>query len=278
MDDFHRLLALTRAAEACNGNARTFIRRFSKVLPYSRDSCAAQRQVSVKWHRAQGLAMLLEGAMEAWEEHSDVLDYIGKAVGVSAPPLFVDGLSYQTAHEAAYYLADAVLTRFRDSGGDDDIDACRDLANRLADFGGLPDLYGRIQGESFAGRVLVPTEPDVEAPLLADGPVVGERWRLDGAIIQETLAPMAWRLVNHLFHATDNSASYEELAPIVADDHAESILDSSTCRGHRDKANEYFRRHDIPWKVSLRGQPTLKPARSAPKKCRSDAVAMPLTS
>jgi hypothetical protein len=95
---------------------------------------------------------------------------------------------------------------------------------------------------------------------IPDGPVDGFRWRHHGQVIQEMMPPGAWRLANHLFQSPDHTADYATLAPIVADDHAESMLDSTTCRGHRDRANQYFRRHGISWEISLRGQPTLIPA------------------
>ncbi len=97
-------------------------------------------------------------------------------------------------------------------------------------------------------------------PPEADGPVDGSRWRHNGVLIQDKMAKGAWRLANHLFHCPDNSADYAMLAPIVSDDHSETLLDYSNCRGHRDRANVYFQRHSIPWRVDLHGKPTLKPA------------------
>ena len=90
-----------------------------------------------------------------------------------------------------------------------------------------------------------------------DGPVPGFRWRRDGEVTKAPLAPSAWRLANHLFHCPSKSADYATLAPIVADDHSETMLDATNCRGHRDRANDYFKKHAIPWRISLRGQPAL---------------------
>ena len=98
---------------------------------------------------------------------------------------------------------------------------------------------------------------EIPLALPADGPVDGFRWRHNGEVIQDKMAPGAWRLANHLFLSEDRTASYVELAPIVADDHAENFLDASNCRGHQTKANKFFKDHDVLLEISLRGQPTL---------------------
>lgn len=127
----------------------------------------------------------------------------------------------------------------------------------------LPALASAFWEESHAVAVSQLTDeaplPKAPPPPDPDGPVDGFRWRRNGVVIQDKMPPMAWRLANHLFHCSGNAADYAALAPIINDDHSETMLDYSNCRGHRDKANVYFRCHGIPWELSLRGKPTLTP-------------------
>lgn len=114
--------------------------------------------------------------------------------------------------------------------------------------------YAWVAGEDRTEEPIPPNDHDPPQP---DGPVDGFRWRHNGELIKDTMAPKAWRLANHLFHTNNRTAPYQDLAPIVADDHAETLLDFSNCRGHRDRANTFFKKNEIPLTISLRGQPTL---------------------
>lgn len=123
------------------------------------------------------------------------------------------------------------------------------LENAWEDPGGLFPLIEAERDAAIEAMGAKPPEPD--------GPVDGFRWRHNSELINDTMAEGAWRLASYLYHAPDHAADYATLAPVVADDHSETLLDYSNCRGHRHRANIYFKRHGIPWHVELQGKPKL---------------------
>jgi len=84
-----------------------------------------------------------------------------------------------------------------------------------------------------------------------DGPAVGFRWRLDGNIIQETMQPAAWRMVNYLWQQQDRSATFDSLKVPVYED-AEHIADADAFGSLRRAANGYFEAHGVPWRVGIK--------------------------
>ncbi|TWU24777.1 hypothetical protein [Bythopirellula polymerisocia] len=94
----------------------------------------------------------------------------------------------------------------------------------------------------------VEEKPDPPKP---DGPVDGYRWRHNGVILNDIFPPSAWRLVNYLFKADDQTATFSDMADQVLCD-SNKELDRTNCRNYRTAANKYFSENSIPLQVSLK--------------------------
>lgn len=162
MDEYTRLLKLTKASQACWGKSQSFIERFreSPLQFLSSDPLTAMRQASARRWSADRHAKGIEEAAKEWDELLSALDWVGMAVGIKLPPISIDGTTYQTAHEAGRRLADAVLRRSDNAIGDTDTEWLVDLAEQLADFPAMPDYWARLEGESYAAGKLAPVDDE----------------------------------------------------------------------------------------------------------------------
>lgn len=84
-----------------------------------------------------------------------------------------------------------------------------------------------------------------------NGPVPGFRWRYGGKVTTETMPTGAWRMADYLWSCDGMSAAFSDLAPVVADDREDDLLDSNAARGHQRRANKFFGDNGIPLKVSI---------------------------
>jgi hypothetical protein len=169
MDDYDRLLALTSAAESCNGAARDFVDTFGRDPQFSRylsaegqPYCqpAANSQARQRMERAETELDRLQTYIHRWDEASAVLWYVARAVGINLPVIELNGATYQTAHEAARYFAEFLITTLSDVEGVSDIEQSFDLSRRLSPFKSFLDLYGRLQAEHHAAAEIVPLSDD----------------------------------------------------------------------------------------------------------------------
>jgi hypothetical protein len=85
----------------------------------------------------------------------------------------------------------------------------------------------------------------------SDGPVVGFRWRRNGELIEGTMQPAAWRMVNHLWKQPDRSASFDGLKVPVYDD-SDHVADASNFGALRKAANKYFRVNSVPLRITIK--------------------------
>lgn len=84
-----------------------------------------------------------------------------------------------------------------------------------------------------------------------DGPFGVYQWRLNAQVLDEQMQAAPWRLVNYLWKQEHNSASFDELKqPVYADEH--HVADESTFGALRSKVNAYFKRHNVPYCVSIK--------------------------
>ncbi len=168
MDDFDRLLALTQAAESCNGSARQFIDyygdepEFSRFLsapdqPYCQP--AADSQARQHMDRARNAAEKMRGYVREWDDASAALDYINRVACQWPEFTLFDGTTCLSAHEAARNFASDLAGIFCRVQGWTDIECAFDLARRLADVRPIPDFYGRITKEHYAASELVELPP-----------------------------------------------------------------------------------------------------------------------
>lgn len=171
MDDFDRLLALTRAAEGCNTLVRDFIDyygdepEFSRFLsapgqPYCQP--AANQQAEQHLNNAQWKAERLREEVRRWDHACGVHDAVVRAaVSLRTPVIQFNGATYPTAHQAARYFAEAVSEVLHRVEGYGAIEHSFELARLLADFQPMPDYYGQIHQESIAAEeFLTISEPD----------------------------------------------------------------------------------------------------------------------
>jgi hypothetical protein len=166
MDDFDELLALTWAAEACNAQSHRFARIYRQPPHFS--TIAGEALEPVATNQIAGHIRGMEKRIEAlqksidkWDNACNALDWVEEVVGLSQPVITIAGNTHQTAHEAARYLAEAVVCEYQQTPGNDDFDWCVNLARRLNEFFlRVPDLYGQIQGEHHAAAKLVPCPPE----------------------------------------------------------------------------------------------------------------------
>lgn len=167
MDDFDRLLALTRAAESCNGLARSFIEYFGSEPDFSRYWTAegqpyceptASMQARQRLDSARGYADQLRDVCRKWDKASGALDFVASAIGARYEVLTTpDGRTHHTGHEAARQFAEAVASLYCEIEANTDIELCFELARRLSDIQPVPDYFGRIQAEHYAASDLVPS-------------------------------------------------------------------------------------------------------------------------
>lgn len=89
----------------------------------------------------------------------------------------------------------------------------------------------------------IPTDPD--------GPCQPFTWRVNGDSVAGEMQPAAWRMVNELFSTEGRSASYDELKlPVYRD--AEHVADGNAFGSLRRGANDFFEKHNIPYRVSIK--------------------------
>ena len=86
----------------------------------------------------------------------------------------------------------------------------------------------------------------------ADGPHPPDGFSWDGTN-HGRLPPIPWRLVNFLWHARDRTAEFDELADPVWRDHNQLVLKDAVGSA-RSKANQFFRRHGIPLRITTKNQ------------------------
>lgn len=90
----------------------------------------------------------------------------------------------------------------------------------------------------------------VDPPEL-DGPCGAYQWRLNGKLLDEQMQACPWRLVDFLWKQDHKSASFDELKnPVYSDE--QHLADESAFGALRSKVNSYFKKHDIPYCVSIK--------------------------
>ncbi|WP_146447642.1 hypothetical protein [Bythopirellula polymerisocia] len=90
-----------------------------------------------------------------------------------------------------------------------------------------------------------------ETPPIPDGPLPGFRWGKNGEIIAEQLQPAVWKMLDHLWNVDCRVAAFDQLKQPIYDD-SEHIADAGAFGSLRKKANAYFLKHEIPYKVSIK--------------------------
>ncbi len=90
-----------------------------------------------------------------------------------------------------------------------------------------------------------------ESPHASDGPCQPYTWRKAGNSIGYQMQPAAWNLVNYLWDQWDRSATFADLKLPVYDD-PEHPADHNAFGSLRRAANNFFRKHGIPWQVCLK--------------------------
>jgi hypothetical protein len=172
MDDtFSGLLGLTHAAESCWGQSLSFVERFSHVPEFSSDPGAARSQAKLEVDCVQHEASEVLTAIEAWREanRGPALSIVSRAVGIKLEPYFINGVSVQTAHEAAVWYAEAVHHCYRCPDGVGTTwkyeDYFQQLADDLAKLPKIADPWARLQGEHYAASDLTTCggEPEAES-------------------------------------------------------------------------------------------------------------------
>lgn len=211
MDDFDRLLALTRAAENCNGLARQFIEHFGDDPEFSRllsapgqPYCQPTADSQAKQHMADARSATAAMREEArrWDQACVAHDAVLRAaVDLRLPVLHFNGSTYPTAHEAARHFAQAVSEVLYRTEGYGDIEHSFELARLLADFRPVPDYYGQIQQESIAAEEFLPaTASNVGDDEQEDESSIGDgdsgsrdgRWRLTHEALDHEAGWRTW--------------------------------------------------------------------------------------
>jgi hypothetical protein len=122
----------------------------------------------------------------------------------------------------------------------------------------VPDsVIVNLDGNPFSASVVLVDVllENVEQPLQGnkplDGPFGAYQWRLNGKVLKEQMQASPWRLVEFLWNQEHKSASFDELkVPVYSDDLHEA--DEGTFGALRSKVNAYFKKHDIPYAVSIK--------------------------
>jgi hypothetical protein len=197
VDLFDLLIKVHDLAETANGNAQIIIKRYRRKPDFSwaaNSSSTSERKVQERAvardhliYEHASIKRLHESIRRFREGTQPALNLIRRAVALRVQPIFVDDLSYPTAHEAAEALAEEVHNAWQNGGGyyavehapdrfharndDDDADAAIEASieiwrrlRKLRKSNPLPsDLWGLIQQEFEAARNLA--EQDAMIPL-----------------------------------------------------------------------------------------------------------------
>jgi hypothetical protein len=86
---------------------------------------------------------------------------------------------------------------------------------------------------------------------LVDGPCHPYTWCQRSEILNDTMQPGAWRMVNYLWQQPNHSATFDDLKFPVYDDR-DHIADAKAFGSFRRAANAFFREHHIPWRVVVK--------------------------
>lgn len=105
-----------------------------------------------------------------------------------------------------------------------------------------PTVFGQSDGPAAKSN-----QPPQEDP---DGPCHPYAWRRNGQKLPDhCLQRATWNLIDHLRKQADHTATFDELAEPVFGDHA--LVPGDRQVGlQRSKANDFFKKHHIPWKVA----------------------------
>jgi hypothetical protein len=107
--------------------------------------------------------------------------------------------------------------------------------------------WNHLDGAVVAGTV------NATAPVMPeDGPAGLDGFRFNGKVLRP-LTPKPFLLLRHLWTSKDHTATFEELAGPVFDDHA-IIPDKSNVGTHRSALNAFFKRHKVPFQVVISGR------------------------
>ena len=171
MEGFNSLLALTHAAESCNGAARQFAEQYSSVPEWSHFQGGSLCQPAADSQAAQHLGHVrsdvgrMEEYIRDWDIAYDGLQYVRDAVAAMnpKPPIYsFNGQTHNTAHRAAQAFAQWMVEIYQATEGWNDREVIADLANRLRDVGPIQDFYGYIEREHDAASPLAPLDDDDE--------------------------------------------------------------------------------------------------------------------
>ena len=173
-DTFSHLLDLTIASEACWGQSRSFVEHFGREPLLSTDDWAANSQAKQKIAAAENSYRALCEAVDEWSESNSnrSLEFVNQAVGIKLDPYFINGESFQTAHEASVMFATAVLHKWRCPDVLGNLDERRQWLNRLAEslkeLPQFPDPAARLQGEHYAASDLTTCADEQPLPPYAE--------------------------------------------------------------------------------------------------------------
>lgn len=105
-----------------------------------------------------------------------------------------------------------------------------------------------------SGPAETPTLP-IDGPTDPDGPCGLREFRYQGRVYPNRpgdpeLKPTAWRLVNCLWDAKDQTADFDELAEPVWDDHDGTVTTDRVAAARRE-ANHFFKAHCLPFRITV---------------------------
>jgi hypothetical protein len=189
--DYDALMRVNRCAEECHGRAHRVIRQHGTEFheDWSRDPWLASKQARESLEQIENeVAELREAIDTFWDAAADTSEFyfIRCSIGVSRPPIYVEDVSFVSAHEAACGLAElAVKTILKVRSGEDDFDSLRRVAASLAELGPV-DIWAHIEQEFHAASKLIglDQEPRIAADTSPRLTIAGENVvSLDGPLI-----------------------------------------------------------------------------------------------
>jgi hypothetical protein len=122
------------------------------------------------------------------------------------------------------------------------------------------EIASKDDAEAMAGAIdyvwhSVAIEPLLDAMKAAseDGPC-RNTWRLNGDEIDDAMPPTAAALVRYVWSQHNRTAEVSSLAETVFGDR-EKIVEMQDVQNHAKYANNFFRKHHIPWKIKSQSAP-----------------------
>lgn len=127
-----------------------------------------------------------------------------------------------------------------------DLQGANDIENGWTELQHI--LHDREYGDDAKSK-RPPVDPELTS---SDGPRNPYTWCHNGKVIKDRMRPAPWRLVNFLWSSDDKTSHYDAIAEPVYED-ANHVFDSQAVGSLRREANEFFDKHGVKWRVSIKG-------------------------